>query len=315
MAMEKLGTLLNRSVLTSSNGTTAIQLALQATLPRGSRVALPDFTFIATLNAIILAGMKPVLFPSMPSTWTIDDSMLWEHRGQFDAFIAVQPFGYRLEFDRYDEFSAEYEKPVIYDCAAGFDFKSHTTNVVCYSLHATKNLPVGEGGLISTDEETFEAAKRLSNFDFDDAREPMSLHGSNSKMDEIHSAILLSQLDRASEIKKRIERHKTLVDMYQHDLGLYVLPHGMHHGSAAPQICVLRMNMNKNIERLINDGPKMGVMFRRYYRPLLSQMILPSSVQVIAPSPTYFDNFIAMPSDLRHGEYDQVVDVIKTLCT
>jgi dTDP-4-amino-4,6-dideoxygalactose transaminase len=135
--------------------------------------------------------MVPVLFPASPATWAIDQETLWRENAKFDAFIVVQPFGYKLDFARFDQLSHDLGKPVIYDCAAGFDFESHTTNAVCYSLHATKNLPVGEGGLISFASEFYcRRARMLANFDFDDNREPISGHGMNAKMDELHAPIL-----------------------------------------------------------------------------------------------------------------------------
>ena len=302
--------LLKRYVLLTSNGTTALQLALQAQLPQGSLVAIPDFTFVATLNAVISAGMVPVLFPASPETWAIDLETLWRENSKYDAFIVVQPFGYRLDFAAYDQLSNDLQKPLIYDCAAGFDFESHTTNTVCYSLHATKNLPIGEGGLIAFSSEFLcRRARMMCNFDFDDNREPVTTGGMNAKMDELHAAVLLEQLTRRDEFTNRIASHQHLCIQYQNDLGSIVEPHDRYSASA-PQLCVLR---TKHAELLSDVGPKRGVAFRRYYRPLLSKMVFSEHLQTVGRSSEYFDKFIAFPSDLINDEYGVVIELVKAL--
>ena len=59
--------------LAVSNGTVALQLAMTALgVGRGDEVIVPDFTFGASLNAIIHAGATPVLADVDQDTWTID---------------------------------------------------------------------------------------------------------------------------------------------------------------------------------------------------------------------------------------------------
>lgn len=309
-AIDRLRNRLGRYTLPVNNGTTALQLALQATLPTGSTVAVPDFTFIASLNAIISAGMIPIMFPSSPRTWTMCIETLWRESARFDALLVVSPFGYRTEFASYDQFSLETGKPVVYDCAAGFDFESYTTNPVCYSLHATKNLPVGEGGLIAFSSEAHWArAKRLTNFDMDERRDPLTPNGTNCKMDEVHAAILLAQLDREEHILKRIAARKHLLIQYQNDLGSIVEPHDMYVGGA-PQLCVVR---TKFAETLAELGPSMGVQFRRYYYPLLTRSKFSAQIQSVGRSPEYFEKFLALPSDPIGEEYGKVIETIRAL--
>ena len=56
-----------------SNGTTAIELALASLgIKRGDEVILPNFTFAATINAVLNVGAKPVLVDCDKETWTLD---------------------------------------------------------------------------------------------------------------------------------------------------------------------------------------------------------------------------------------------------
>src|SRR2546427_9869392 len=67
-----------------SSGSAALLLAILALDLRGGTAVLPSFTFLATLNAILLAGLTPVFCDIEPETWTLSPTHL-------DRLLAADP--------------------------------------------------------------------------------------------------------------------------------------------------------------------------------------------------------------------------------
>lgn len=309
-AQEMLSKRTQRLALPVTNGTLAVQIALQASVPRGSRVAICDFTFMATMNAVYSAGMTPVLVGAAEEYWTIDPETLWNRQDEFDAFIVTCPFGYFVNFGVYDEMSSRMSKPVIFDCAGGFGLNIKSPNPVTYSFHATKNLGIGEGGAICFGSSAhFERAAKLINFDFDSQKFPKTAFGTNGKLDELRSAMLVAALKRETEFKQRIERHKHLIIQYQADLK-DVLEQHVAYEDAAPQLAVM---ITKHAADLVLHGAQEGIEFRRYYYPLLSSMNYGVPIRVISKSSQFFHKFVAFPSDPIGDEYGRVVEFVRRI--
>lgn len=310
-AQEMLSKRLSRMALPVTNGTVAIEVALQALLKRGSRVAICDFTFIAQLSAVTRAGMTPVLVGADPDRWTIDPKTLYNYSQEFDAFIVTVPFGYQVQTKLYDELSEMLGKPVIYDCAGGFGMEMNTPAPVCYSFHATKNLGIGEGGaVVFSREEHYDRAFRLINFDLTEQKQPMSQWGMNGKLDELRSAMLVAALKDEAGLRQRIESRRSLICQYQDDLRGIVEGDDKHLYGAAPQLAVFRTPFT---EALMLCGPQEQIEFRRYYAPVLSKVQWRTSILCVSQSPDYFDEFIAFPSDPTGNEYMRVVEFIQRI--
>jgi len=246
-----------------NNGTTAIQIALQATLPRGSRVALPTFTFTATLSAVVAAGMVPVLVDVYPHSWQINSDLLIDTKWAFDAFIVVSPFGYAVDVESYDALSESLDRPVIYDFAPAWGHPISKQNPTTFSFHATKTLPIGEGGAVMFPNAIHKKiAKQLINFDFIDQK-PLSMYGMNGKMDELHCATLCTQLDRNEELLSAFYLNQTVIDQIAL-LSSIKVPKSLINYLQIPVIDV-GPNLSKISEYLSNHK----IASRRYYSPLL----------------------------------------------
>jgi dTDP-4-amino-4,6-dideoxygalactose transaminase len=251
-----------------NNGTTAIQVALQATLPRGSRVALPTFTFTATLNAVVAAGMVPVLFDVSPNTWQIDRNLLVDKVGLYDAFIVVSPFGYAVDTKVYDQLANELSAPVIYDFAPAWGHPISKEYPTTFSFHATKTLPIGEGGAVMLpDRLTQEAAKERINFDFYNQM-PQSMYGMNGKMDELHCAVLCAQLDRNEDLLEATKVAQHVVSFLTVFPSEITTPYPRSHNYL--QLPVVGMDANK-LEAVMKYLDKEGIANKRYYKPLLHE--------------------------------------------
>lgn len=307
-AVAKLREKTGRWCLPCTNGTAAIRLAIQVHFGRGLRVAIPDFTHIGTLNAVISAGCEPVMIGCDSQTLGISKNELKKHRKEFDAFIVVSPFGYGVDLQGYDELSDEIGKPVIYDLAGAWGIKEHSVNPVSYSLHATKNLSVGEGGLTCfRDPDQMEKARKISNFSTMSDRSVADPFGDNLKLDELRCAVLLGLLDEHSHVVNRITKKIFATEIYNEQLSKFVIEHDFH-AKGAPSLCVV---FGIDAEKVEEKSHLYRCVMKRYFLPL-SQMIGLKSVKKLSVSGPFFNTGLALPGDVTHEEIEQVVSAVKS---
>lgn len=140
------------------NGTAALHAALAGLgLPPGSEVILPDFSFIASANSILLAGHRPVFADIDPQTYTLDPGALKKAvTKKTRAIMPVHLYGQPADMDPIREFARQHDLAVVADCAqshgATYGGKMVGTlgDVGCFSFYATKNMTTGEGGMVTT---------------------------------------------------------------------------------------------------------------------------------------------------------------------
>jgi dTDP-4-amino-4,6-dideoxygalactose transaminase len=188
------------TVSTVANGTLGLMLALmaQGAVP-GTLCAMPGWTFVASAQAAILAGLVPYFVDVEPATGTLDieilASVIARAPGTIGAVMPVAPFGLPIDVRAWDHFRSRTGLPVVIDAAAGFDAlrPGETPSVV--SLHATKVLGAGEGGfVISADTALIRQIRVRSNFGFAGTREAI-LPAVNAKLSEYHAAVAHAALD------------------------------------------------------------------------------------------------------------------------
>lgn len=299
------------AVLTTSTGTAAIEIALRASLigsvsGRGNRVAVPDFTHSGTLLAVVRAGFTPVLCRVNPATWQLEPKDIEHHvdRGEIAGAVVVSPFGYEVDFERWEALSKKWCLPLVYDLAGAYGMAADTENHRCYSFHATKNMGVGEGGCV-----VFKRAgqrdnfRRLTNFDTGSDRSIGSLDGYNYKMDELKASMLLVQVKHHHKVMERVHRKRVTLEAYQKLLKHEVrVPPGEHY----PSLCAVGGLPAQEIERA---SERLGFVARAYY-PLLSRMPALRNVERLSESEDSMANVCALPSDVAVEELIHVVDAI-----
>ena len=154
--------------LTTSNGTTALHLALVSFgIKEGDEVIVPGLTFIATANAVAYTGAKPVFADIDSETWCIDpDDIKKKITSKTKAIIPVHLYGHPADMDPILEIAREYGLYVIEDCAEahGAEYKGKKVGSlgICgaFSFYGNKIITTGEGGMITTnDERLYEKAK------------------------------------------------------------------------------------------------------------------------------------------------------------
>jgi dTDP-4-amino-4,6-dideoxygalactose transaminase len=292
-----------------ATGTAAIQIAIQTHFNRGARIAIPDYTHVGTLQAVIAAGCIPVLFPVERHTWTLDLNAVHKDMRNLDGLIVVSPFGYGVNMEKYEDFAKAEKKILVYDFAGAWGMKVKTSHTVCYSLHATKNFSCGEGGLVLFNRKIdYQEAKRLSNFDTLPDRTVNSQYGNNLKMDELKCAIVLAHLDMENRILARINQKRALIQLYQDELREHCVPHNLYLGGA-PSMCVLG-GMKASL--LESKASVQGFIAKTYY-PLLSSMEGLEDVERHGSSGPFFETCLALPSDATFDDAAQVIQAVKRI--
>jgi len=151
--------------------TAALHVSMVAAdLEPGSEVITTPLTFCATVNAIIHAGLTPVLADVDPATQCIDpDAIETAITTRTRAIIPVHFAGRPCEMDRIMAIARKHDLVVIEDCAHAIETEHQGTKAGtfgdfgCYSFYATKNVATGEGGMIlGKDEARIARAKVLA---------------------------------------------------------------------------------------------------------------------------------------------------------
>lgn len=186
----RLEEVFNAPVVTTSSATSGLTACIMALdLPKGSLVACPSWTFVATPASIVMAGHVPYFVDVKP------DGVALAPPAHVRAMVVVAPLGKPLDIKKWDKMKL----PIVIDAAAGFDSFSTLCNPgkspVVISTHATKPFGTGEGGFVTCHNKTFlEKVRRITNFGFT-ADKKSEQNGFNGKFSEYHAAVGLAELD------------------------------------------------------------------------------------------------------------------------
>jgi perosamine synthetase len=217
-----------------SNCTTALHLALLvAGIKHGDEVICPSMSYIATANAIIHAGATPVLAEVGEDYNISPEDVKSKITKKTKAVIIVHQIGMPADIDSFTEICKQHNLILIEDaaCAIGSSYKgkkvgSHS-DLVCFSFHPRKVITTGDGGMITTNQETY--AQRLKLL----RQHGMSLNdrvrheskkimfedhlevGYNYRMTDIQAAVGISQLEKLEWI---IEERRKIAKKYHEAL-------------------------------------------------------------------------------------------------
>jgi dTDP-4-amino-4,6-dideoxygalactose transaminase len=206
----------NLSGYLTSNNTMGLTSSLISVGVRGKHVVVSNFTFAATLDAVVLAGGIPLVCDINPKTLELDTDRVEELLvdGKFDvaAVMPTRVFGYVTDMSKMIKKCKEHGIPVIIDAAASFPGFTETWNFESFalyevfSLHATKVFGIGEGGLVVGKHEEIEKIRQSSNFGLTSGPTIKFSDGLNAKADEFTAARALARFPKYLEdVKLRSE--------------------------------------------------------------------------------------------------------------
>jgi perosamine synthetase len=193
------------------NGTAGLHLALLASgVKPGDHVAIPDWTFAATANAVAHAGAIPHFVDVAESDWALDPALLaaaLDRDNRIKAVIAVDPLGHSADFDALRPHCTRYGKPLIEDSAAaiGGAYRGRPCGslgeVSVFSFNGNKTVTAGGGGMVMTDDDAMARFVRHVSTQARPTREyDHDLVGFNYRMTNINAAVGLAQIERLDEM-------------------------------------------------------------------------------------------------------------------
>ncbi len=193
----------------------AILLDIQA----GDEVIIPSFTFVSTVNAFVLRGVKPIFIDIRPDTLNLDETKLSSLvNSRTKAIVPVHYAGVGCEMDSICNFSLENNLKIVEDNAHGLFGKYKDRylgtfgSVATQSFHETKNFTSGEGGaLLINDPDLIERAEIIREKGTNRSRFFRGQvdkytwvdMGSSFLPSEILASFLLAQLESRQEIQNR----------------------------------------------------------------------------------------------------------------
>ena len=253
---------------TVCSGTVALFIALKALgVDRGDRVIVPAMSFMATIDAVYLACGEPVVV-DVDEFYTIDLNQLEDAITKYNpkAVIPVHLYGGMADMEGIRELSERYGFYIVEDAAQahGAELKGKKAgawgHVGTFSFYASKNVPMGEGGALTTDDP--EIAKKIRRWiDFGD-------HPAfNVRITEFQAAIGSIQL---KNLETRNERRRQIAKTYSTKLrGMFELPQERPDSRHVYHIYTLR---HTERERILERLKENGVDARVYYTYLLHEL-------------------------------------------
>src|SRR5208337_4358741 len=222
-----------------ANGTAALHLACEAIgLKAGDEVLCPALTFVATANAILYTGARPVFIdingPHDLNLSVADAAAKVTEKTR--AIMVLHYGGYPCDLDGVRALAARYNLKIIEDCAHapgavypaqdGPQMVGTVGDVGCFSFFANKNMTTGEGGMVVTKDDQLAEKIRVMrshgmttltwdrhrghSFSYD-----VVARGYNYRLDEMRAALGLMQLQN---LKERNNQRRRLTSAYHERL-------------------------------------------------------------------------------------------------
>jgi len=231
--------------LTTSSETTALSLSIAGLgIGPGDEVAVPACSSLATPNSVVYQNAVPIFVDINPRTFNISPEDLEKKLTErTKAVIVVHMYGCPAEIDSLLEIARRHNLFVIEDCALamGAEYKGRKVgtfgDIACFSFGVGKQITVGEGGAVATNNERI--AKEISkrNHHYGTSRDinligKSDVLGYNYKLGEVSAAIGLAQLKKIDMLNnKRIENSLYLTTRLKDAKGIitpYVFPEAKH---------------------------------------------------------------------------------------
>ncbi len=261
-----------------NNGTSALCLALAAIgVSPGDEVITTPMTFIATANAILSCGAKPVFADIDEQTYNLCPRAVEKAiTSKTAAILPVHLYGLPADMMALRKIADEHGIYLIGDAAQahGSSIQGHKVgslaDIECFSFYPTKNMTTGEGGMVTTnDEELFNMLDSIRNHGRPDRTLGQYEHvrfGLNLRMTDIGSAIGRVQLRKLPKFNETRERNATMFLEGLKNIPNIVLPsipEGFQH--AWHQFTI----RSQDRETLSHSLKKHGIETRTYYPRLI----------------------------------------------
>ena len=321
-----------------SNCTAALHLSLMALgIGKDDEVIIPDLTFVADANAVLACNAKPVVADINKENFFLSISNVKKNiTKKPKAIIPVHIYGQVCNIEEILDLARDYNLKVIEDCAHAvgtFHKSKHVGtlgNTGCFSFYPTKNITTAEGGMITTNSKKIaEKVRQLRSHGMTkslksrysseypwvfDIVEP----GYNYRLDEIRSALGITQLKRIKKIndlrkKASLYYHKNL----QNIPGI-ILPDMVNDNTHSYHLYTIRvtkpfkLSRNQLYKKLKDNGIRTTV----YWMPIHEYAAYRKFAKKsnVVNTAKIYDEILALPlfPNISKKHQDAVIKVIKS---
>jgi len=214
-----------------NNGTTALVAALKMLhLPEGSTVITSPFSFVATLNAAVEAGLRVRFADVDPNSFNVTSETLSAVSSVgVSAVMPVHLYGQCADMTGISALAAQNKWAIIEDAAQAHGALHNgqaagSFGVGCFSFYATKNITTGEGGIITTNDD--EIADRLRIYRNQGMRQryQYEMAGTNYRMTDVQAAIGIPQLKKIDAINSARQKNAETLSKLLADVDEIITP-------------------------------------------------------------------------------------------
>lgn len=300
-----------KHAIATSSGTTALHVALLAhKIGPGDEVITTPFTFIASVNAILFTGAKPVLVDIDPVTYNLTpENVRKAITKRTKAIMPVHLYGHPCDMEALQSIASQHRLTIIEDACqavgasvAGKMAGSFGTGA--FSLYATKNIMSAEGGMIITNDDSVADACRLLRNHGMRQRYYYETMGYNFRLSEIHAAIGLAQFERLEEFSNRRRSNAQFLSSKIKSVAIPVELSGYKHAWHQYTIRIDRgRNRDAAVTALSEAGIGTGIFYpvpahkQPYIRDIIGPCDLPVADQMAA-------EVISLPIHPQLSEHD-----------
>jgi len=306
-----------------TSGTSAIALALMGMgVGQGDEVIVPDFTFIATANAVRLTGAEVKLVDIEPKRFLIDIEQVKSSIGpRTRAVVAVDVNGRGADYSLLEAIARERGLSLICDSteALGSKWKGRYLGTYgdasCFSFSANKTITTGQGGMVATNNtklyyrilELKDQGRRSQGTGGDDLHPAM---GYNFKLTNLQAAVGIAQLERlAGRLSKAIKRDQWYIQMLGDSPGVRLPSLENNEGEVTQWTDILAENRNK-LESAFTSA---NIGYRAFWHPLHRQKPYTVSDAAFKNSIAVSEKGLWLPScfDITKAQVQYIAKVIR----
>jgi dTDP-4-amino-4,6-dideoxygalactose transaminase len=320
-----------KHVIAVNTGTSALHIALEVLgLQPGDEVIVPSLTFVASVQAILMAGAKPVFCDICPETLNLDLASAEKVvTPRVRAIMPVHYGGLACDMDPIQAFAKARDMRVVEDAAHAFGSSYHGRKIgtlgdlTCFSFDPIKNITCGEGGAVTTNDDTFAETiirKRILGINNDTwarYRNERNWYyevvtpGYRYHLPNLNAAIGLAQLDKMGAFQ---ERKKAIVAQYDSAFkdisGLRLLRRNLEE--TFPFFYIVRV-LNKKRDELAAHLKSLGIGTGVHYIPNHMQPLFADRRKALPVTEQIFDEIITLPLyfEMTDSEVGQVIDGVQ----
>jgi perosamine synthetase len=301
------------------NGTLALYVGLKVLgIGEGDEVIVPDFTFIASANSVVMAAAKPVFVDVDANTFNIDPECIEKAITQkTKAIMPVHIYGQAADMDTICKIAKKYSLYVIEDAAQGIGVKfmgkpvGGFGDVGCLSFYADKTITTGEGGMVLTNNDNL-AEKCLILKHQGRTGRGMYFHehiGYNFRLTDLQAAVGLAQLSKLPTIIARKKRTEKLYRDYLSEVKSIELPYIDPRGFNVPFRINILVDDPEGLSDFLNEKE---ISSRRFFFPLHMQPCYDTKGE-FPNSVSAYERGISLPSSAKLAEEEilYITDKIK----